>query len=289
MSEQKMYLVKQKQTVFGKEVEVEKSLLHYQKGVTQHYWTDMTVGQYVDSEGNRLEDSKKMVLVPVAYAFMNGIFFPSYLEDKDGNVIKADDGQPVFNADSYKEKSRLIVFGFWADDEKGTVKWDSFRNLISIDFKTFSASNLHSILQTQTRGIDAQGNSVSLPMLRIKLGGLVPTKHPKAKQFDFKVSVDKNLEFEYIVNQWLNDLEYDIYNEEQLRRSMEHTTTLSRYNSSFSKVMPIDVVKDFMPLPSEINRKVLDNGGLLIERGGVNSVMAIAQKSEVEDNVEYEI
>lgn len=282
MSEQKMYLVKQEQTVFGKKVSVEKSLLHYTKGITQHCWTDMTVGQYVDSEGNRLEDSKKMVLIPVAFAFMNGVFYPSYLEDKDGNVIKTDDGQPVFNSDSYKEKGRLIVFGFWADDEKGTVKWDSFRNLVSVDFKTFSASNLLSILQTQTRGVDKEGNSVSLPMLRIKLGGLIPTKHPKAKQFDFKVSVDKNLEFEYIVNQWLEDLPYDIYNEEQLRRSMEHTTTLSRYSSSFEKVMPIDVVKEFMPLPSEIRKTVLDNGGLLIERGTSNNVMAISQNSDVD-------
>ena len=287
MSEEKMYLVKQEQTVFGKKIEVEKSLLHYSKGVTQHYWTDMTNGQYVDSEGNRLDDSKKRVLVPIGFAFMNGTFFPSLLEDENGKPIKTDDDQFVFNAASYKEKGLFTVFGFWADDEKGTVKWDNFRNLISVDFKTWSASNLLSILQTQTRGIDAQGNSVSLPMLRIKLGGLVATTHPKAKQFKFEISVDKNLEFEYIVNEWMADLPYDIYNEEQLRRTMEHTTTLSRYSSSFEKVMPIDVVKEFMPLPNEIRKTVLSNGGLLIERGSSNSAMAISQNSEVE--VDFEL
>jgi len=284
MSLEKMYIVKSKQTVFGKEVEVEKSLLHYSEGVTQHFWTDMVSGQYVDSEGNRVEDSKKKVLVPIGFAFMNGVFFSSLLEDENGKPITNEEGKPVFNANSFREKGLLTVFGFWADDDKGTIKWDNFRNLVSVDFKTWSASNLLSILKSKTQGIDAQGNSISLPMLRIKLGGLVATSHAKAKQFDFKVDVEKNLEFDYIVNQWIEDLPFDIYNKEQLQRSMEHNTSLSRYSTSSNKIMPINLVKEFMPL--EINKIEMANGGLLIESGSRQNVMAIAQKSEVEEEVD---
>ena len=289
MSEEKMYIKKVKGTLFGKEIVTEKSLLHYTVGTTINYWFDMMDGFLVDNEGNRDKETSKKSFIPIGWVSMKGTFFPSALEENNV-AIKTAEGQIVFNPKSYNKKGILTVIGFFADDEKGTVKWDDFRNLVSIDFKTWSASNLLGILRKTVMSVDKDGNSTTLPMLRIKMKGLIPTSHPKAKQVDFDVSVNKlagSLEFAYIVKQWLNDLEYPIYNEMHLDRIMEHNSEISEFFTSHEKICPLNKVMEFAPL--HVEKVPHESGGFTIQSSKIPLVLEQGNVEEEESSFDMQM
>ena len=291
MSEQKMYLKEDKITIFGKEVTKQKCLFHYKEGETLHYWTNMSDCSILQDKTEL--DTKNVVFVPIGYSYGNGVFFPSVLKEKGTKKAVLDDnGNVLYDPNTFKSKTLLTLYGFWADDKDGNMKWDNYRNLCSLDFKTWSASNLLEQISTLTKKIDANGNVTTLPMLRIRIKGSKPT-NTDAKQLDFEIKVKQNLEFEYVVNQWLEDLEHPIYNREMLERMAQYTPLSQRNTLRFGcsdarKFATIEHIAQFMPQSVErLETNVGDKVGLLLSVNGESSnVVALSQFSEVEEEVD---
>lgn len=292
MSEQKkkMYLKDDKVTIFGEEHFKEKCLFHYVEGETLHHWTNMADCSIMQDKEEL--DTKNVVFVPIGYSYGNGTFFPSFLKEKGSKkAITDSNGNPLYDPETFKSKTLLTLYGFWADDKEGNMKWDNYRNLCSLDFKTWSASNLLSQLATLTKKMDSKGNITTLPMLRIRIKGSKPT-NTDAKQLDFEIKVKQNLEFEYVVSQWLEDLDYPIYNREMLERMAQYTpydqrNTLRFGCSDARKFATIEHIAQFMPQSiNRIETTVGESVGLLLSNTA-NDTVAIAQSSEVTEDEDF--
>lgn len=267
-------------------------LIGYTEGQTEHYWCNMKKGKIFNAATKEVLDHSKRMFVPFDWQFMWAIAYPPVKKDANGKVIKTEDGNLIFNKESYKAKGLFTLYGVWTD-EKGEVPKQP-TTLCSIDFKSYSASDLKAILDAKCRDFD-NGVQITLPLLRIKITGTEDVG--QTQKFTFEVQNSKNYDFEYMINEWKQDFieeKMPMYNAESMASIAEHNTSLNSisYRASNAKTVlpPKEAFEDKMPLKiNKVDASVENEFTLLIiDKTNEQKQISASKYVELEESTGFE-
>lgn len=287
----KPYLRKVKrQYSFGVK-EVDTSLIGYVEGQTHHYWTNMVKGQIVEAGTKKAFDHSKRFFIPFGWQSMWAVAYPPVKKDTNGKVLKDDNDNLIFEEKTYKSKGIFTLYGVWTD-EKGNTPTEP-TGLVSIDFKSYSATDLKALLTSKTKEF-IDGIPVTLPLLRIKFGDCVNVG--QTQKFTFQVEISKDFDFEYLANEWLKDVVVEgktpMYNAESMQAIAQHNTSLNAIQYKASNAMhvlpPKNAFENYMP--TNIERLPLNEGEFTLRLNFHNeSKMLLENRLEDEEESEFEL
>jgi len=286
----KPYLIEAERKIGKNVIKTQASLLGYTEGITEHYWTNMKDATVVSSETKEVFDHSKRSFIPFGWTSLWAVTYPAP-KKVSGRVVRDANNQIVFSEKTYKSKKAITVFGVWTD-EKGNAPTTP-QQLVSIDFKTFSASDLERLLASKC-GKWVNGFPVTAPLLRIKITGAIP--EGETQKLTFSVTTSDDFTFEYLVNSWLNDIistktnesNTPIYNANALQNIAPHNTSLNamdfKTNDVYCFYPPNHAFRDLMP--SKIERIDLGNGDftLSLNYNGANKALELGSYVEEEES-----